>query len=75
MAKKFKRSVSASRSQTAEATAPQTPASGTGSISRRATASDFNPDYTPIIRDLKRIGTLAGTFFVILIILSFVLNR
>jgi len=73
MAKKFKRSVSASRSQTAEATAPQT--SGAGSISRRATASDFNPDYTPIIRDLKRIGTLAGTFFVILIILSFVLNR
>ncbi len=75
MAKKFKRSVSASRPQTAEATAPQTPAAGAGSISRRATGSDFNPDYTPIIRDLKRIGTLAGTFFVILIILSFVLNR
>lgn len=75
MAKKFKRSTSASRPQPAEATTPQASASGTGSISRRATASDFNPDYTPIIRDLKRIGTLAGTFFVVLIILSFILNR
>lgn len=31
----------------------------------------FNPDYTPVIKDLKRIGTLAGTFFLIMIILSF----
>ncbi len=31
----------------------------------------FNPDYTPVIKDLKRIGTLAGTFFIIMIILSF----
>ncbi|MGB9673109.1 MAG: hypothetical protein ACPL3P_03150 [Anaerolineales bacterium] len=31
----------------------------------------FNPDYTPVIKDLKRIGTLAGTFFLLMIILSF----
>ena len=31
----------------------------------------FNPDYKPVIKDLKRIGTLAGTFFAIMIILSF----
>lgn len=43
-------------------------------IPRRAIEDDdFSPDYTPIIRDLKRIGTLAGAFFVILIVLSFIL--
>lgn len=33
--------------------------------------TEFNPDYTHIKRDLGRIGTLAGTFFVILIVLKF----
>jgi len=33
----------------------------------------FNPDYSPVIRDLKRIGLLAGTFIVILIALAFVM--
>jgi len=43
-------------------------------VSRRIIEdSDFNPDYTPIIRDLKRIGILAGSFFVILLALSFIL--
>jgi len=34
---------------------------------------EFNPDYTPIIQDLKRIGILAGAFFVVLVALSFIL--
>ena len=34
----------------------------------------FNPDYSPIVRDLKRIGILAGSFIAILVILSFILN-
>jgi hypothetical protein len=34
----------------------------------------FNPDYSQTIKDLKRIGTLAGTFFVVLIVLSFFLR-
>jgi hypothetical protein len=34
---------------------------------------EFNPDYAPVIKDLRRIGMLAGTFFVILIVLSFVI--
>ena len=34
---------------------------------------DFNPDYTEIKNDLKRIGLLAGMFLLILIVLSFVL--
>jgi hypothetical protein len=38
-----------------------------------AAATEFNPDYTQTKADLKRIGMLAGTFFAILIVLSFVL--
>jgi hypothetical protein len=34
---------------------------------------EFNPDYAPIVRDLKRIGILAVSFFVVLIALSFIL--
>lgn len=34
----------------------------------------FNPDYTPVIRDLKRIGLLAGTFVGFLIVLSLFLR-
>ena len=33
--------------------------------------AEFNPDYSVIKHDLKRIGLLAGSFFAILIILSF----
>jgi hypothetical protein len=36
--------------------------------------TEFNPDYTYVKRDLKRIGILAGSFFAILIILSFFLQ-
>jgi hypothetical protein len=35
---------------------------------------DFNPDYTYVIKDLKRIGVLAGSFISLLIILSFFLR-
>jgi len=36
---------------------------------------EFNPDYSIIKRDLKRIGVLAGTFFAILIILAIFQNQ
>ena len=36
--------------------------------------AEFNPNYTHIRRDLGRIGILAGSFFVILIALSFFLR-
>ena len=35
---------------------------------------DFSPDYKPVVKDLKRIAALAGTFFVILVALSFFLR-
>jgi len=37
-------------------------------------SQSFNPDYSNVIKDLKRIGTLAGIFFIILIVLSFFLQ-
>jgi hypothetical protein len=40
---------------------------------RARTAEEFNPDYTEIKNDLKRIGLLAGMFLAILIVLSFIL--
>jgi hypothetical protein len=43
----------------------------TASVSSR---NEFDPDYTYVKRDLARIATLAVSFIVILIILSFVLN-
>ncbi len=36
-------------------------------------AVEFNPDYTNVKRDLKRIGLLAGIFFALMIVLAFVL--
>jgi hypothetical protein len=35
---------------------------------------DFNPDYSHVISDLKRIGILAGSFFAVLIVLSFIIK-
>lgn len=37
-------------------------------------STEFNPDYTHVKKDLRRIGILAGSFFVILVALSFFLN-
>ncbi|UCF62163.1 MAG: hypothetical protein JSV37_05580 [Anaerolineaceae bacterium] len=37
-------------------------------------SGDFNPDYTYVLEDLKRIGLLAGSFIALLIILSLFLR-
>jgi hypothetical protein len=42
--------------------------------SARPSEKEFNPDYTPIVKDLKRIGSLASIFIVILVALSFFLR-
>ena len=80
MAKKAKRKVaqvkltdSASaevKNQDAETTTTRS------SFSRRTAAApaEFNPDYSYVVNDLKRIGILAGSFFVLLIILSFIIK-
>lgn len=35
---------------------------------------EFNPDYSMVKKDLKRIGALAGSFILILVLLSFFLK-
>lgn len=42
--------------------------------SSRTFSSEFNPDYTYVKQDLKKIAILASAFIVILIALSFFLN-
>jgi len=42
-----------------------------GPRSAQAAAVSFNPDYTYIKQDLKRISILATTFIVTLVVLSF----
>ena len=49
---------------------PMTTVSVTPSSSR----NEFNPDYTHVKKDLTRIGTLAGFFIVVLVVLSFFLK-
>ena len=44
---------------------------GTVSVTSSTSRTEFNPDYTHVKRDLGRIGVLAGSFFVLLIVLSF----
>ncbi len=43
----------------------------TVSVTNAAARNEFNPDYTHVKRDLSRIGVLAGSFFALLIVLSF----
>jgi hypothetical protein len=38
---------------------------------RSARSTQFNPDYSYVYQDLKRIGLLAGTFIILLLIASF----
>ncbi len=40
---------------------------------RAARVEAFNPDYTHVKRDLRRIGILAGSFIAIMVVLSFFL--
>ncbi len=48
---------------------------GTGTGTGRATyTQEFNPDYTYVKHDLRQIGIMAGSFFVILVALSFFLR-
>jgi hypothetical protein len=44
------------------------------SVTSSAKGTEFNPDYSIIKRDLGRIGTLAGFFVVVLIVLSFIIK-
>ncbi|HJQ13348.1 MAG TPA: hypothetical protein VJ830_01270 [Anaerolineales bacterium] len=55
---------------------PKRPTRMTTSVSMTSqpTRTEFNPDYTYVKRDLARIGTLAGFFVAVLVVLSFFLR-
>jgi hypothetical protein len=40
----------------------------------RLSSTDFNPDYSYVVKELKRIGILAGSFIGVLIVLTFFLR-
>jgi hypothetical protein len=65
MSKKKKRQVRRS---------PQTIDQNRKSVSTQSYRDDFNPDYSYVSKDLRRIGILAGTFLSILVILAFFLR-
>jgi hypothetical protein len=69
MSKKYKRQVRKGAVTAAEPT-PTTTTSRWQSTSQPA----FNPDYSYVAKDLRRIGLLAGTFISILVILTFFLR-
>ena len=82
MSKKQKRQVARSNgTAVAEKSAPSVstrvaerkPVS-TFSPSKSFMAAEFNPDYSHVVSDLKRIGILAGSFVVALVVLSFFLH-
>lgn len=45
-----------------------------GGLQRKGETAEFNPDYTAVRRDLKRIGILAGSIITVLVVLSFFIN-
>ena len=46
----------------------------TVSMASSPSRTEFNPDYTHVKKDLARIGTLAGFFITVLVVLSFILQ-
>jgi hypothetical protein len=44
------------------------------SVTSSPSRAEFNPDYSDVKKDLARIGTLAGFFITVLIVLSFFLR-
>lgn len=46
----------------------------TVSVAAPASRNEFNPDYSDVKKDLVRIGSLAGFFIVVLIVISFILK-
>ncbi len=78
MAKTKKRQVSRGNrlSETQRQVAPAAPTTkkAESNLNRPSLSTEFNPDYTFVKQDLKKIGILAASFISILVILSFFLG-
>ncbi len=62
------------QSRKKRSTSRSTPSAALAESVQLQNETGFHPDYSETIKDLKRIGILAGTFFIILLGLSFFLN-
>jgi hypothetical protein len=76
MSKKSKRQSRRTPAATSGAVvaAPRPTGRASSISSEKMTEKEFKPDYRLTIKDLRRIGLLAGSFFVILVVLSFFLR-
>jgi hypothetical protein len=74
MPKKQKRRVSAPVEQAGYTPATTSAGRATPGTSRATYTQEFNPDYRYVKHDLRQIGIMAGSFFVILVVLSFFLR-
>ena len=52
----------------------ETPAVQATASTSSSQSTGFNPDYSYVTKDLRRIGILAGSFIVILVAISFFLR-
>jgi hypothetical protein len=60
--------------QITKTTAEAKPAASTFATSGQVFSTDFNPDYTHVISDLKRIAIMAASFTVVLVALAFIIK-
>lgn len=74
MSKKYKRQVRKSTTNGAQPQPAVSTMTAPASRSHSAAQTVFNPDYSYVKKDLRRIGLLAGTFISILVIISFFLR-
>jgi hypothetical protein len=74
MAKKQKRNVSQSAVSSTARTAVKTPPVTYSSSPRPVTSMEFNPDYTFVKQDLKRIGITAASFIAALFVLYLIIT-
>ena len=74
MAKKQKRNVSQSTTTTGARTPSKVTPVAYSSSPRPITSMDFNPDYTYVKQDLKRIGITAASFIGVLFALFFIMK-
>jgi hypothetical protein len=80
MAKKTKKQARKAPAVAPAATPSTTPTMTTSAFApglmtaSRTSDAEFKPDYSATLKDLKRIGMLAGSFFIVLVILSFFLR-
>jgi hypothetical protein len=59
------------RSASSQIAAAEVKKAAPARVSSRSTVAEFNPDYSYVKKDLLRIATLAGSFIVIMVVISF----